>query len=746
MGSGENLEVYPHNSCRNNGKYLYSLDRLPMRFNIRRKISLLVVMSSSLSVLLFAVVVIIGIKRQAEEDLKTYEIEETEKVKKSLESYVDLAYQSIAANYDNVESKEHIEKIYGHRLKNTVDLAISVLSARAKEVENGEITLKKAQELAIKEIETMRYDEGTGYIWINDNTLPLPTMIMHPTVPALNGKVLDDPKFNCAMGKGQNLFQAMVEVSQADGAGFVDYVWPKPTAEGLIPDVKKLSYVARFEEWDWVLGTGIYLDDVKEDLIHTMLRDVASLRYDNKMGYFWINDGQLPYPTMIMHPTVPELDGVVLDDPKYNCAKGTGENFFQLMAKKATTQDSGFVEYMWPKPGSDQDEPKLSFVRYFEPLDWVIGTGVYTDNISAMMDQKRQEVNAQIRSFILLILLACGVLIGVGVLLATPLANSMTKAIRQVQEQLFLLAQGKPIEKIEVNRQDEISDMTHSLNRLVDGMSAYTRFATAIGKGDQDAAFTPLSEEDSLGNALVQMRDELKQVAVQESIRKWSNEGISIFSELVSRYNHHLETLSIKWISQLIQYVKANQGSLFLIEQEGEEAYLKMTACYAYNRQKFLQKEIALGEGLVGQVALEKEYIYLTEIPADYINITSGLGEAKPSTIIIVPLINNEELQGVFELASFHLFDEHEIEFLLKISESMAATLASVKANEATKRLLEESQDMAEEMKAQEEELRQNTEELQATQEMQNRKLEEIQGENESLRRKLAEYGAKTTS
>lgn len=178
-----------------------------MKLNIRKKISLLIIVTLTFSMATLAFVTILSMKRKATADLEVFEKEETEKVKKSLESYVGLAYQSVEANYKNIEDKNHIEKIYGHRLQNTVDLALSILQKRAQQVENGEMPLAEAQQRAIQEIESMRYDDGTGYIWINDTILPIPTMIMHPTLPGLNGKVLDDPKFNCDMGKNQIFFR-----------------------------------------------------------------------------------------------------------------------------------------------------------------------------------------------------------------------------------------------------------------------------------------------------------------------------------------------------------------------------------------------------------------------------------------------------------------------------------------------------------------------------------------------------------
>lgn len=155
-------------------------------------------------------------------------------------------------------------------LRQDVEIPVSIIVHEYELYMAGDKTEEEAKAIALKAVENLRYDDGTGYFWINDETSPIPNMIMHPISPALNGQLLDNPKYNVAQGVGNNLFGAMVEVTSNDDDGdgtyngYVDYLWPKPTGEGdLTEDQPKLSYVEKFEPWGWIVGTGIYIDDLE---------------------------------------------------------------------------------------------------------------------------------------------------------------------------------------------------------------------------------------------------------------------------------------------------------------------------------------------------------------------------------------------------------------------------------------------------------------------------------------------------
>ena len=228
---------------------------------------------------------------------------------------------------------------------------------------------------------------------------------------------------------------------------------------------------------------------------------------------------------------------------------------------------------------------------------------------------------------------------------------------------------------------------------------------------------------------------ELEERKKEEELRVWISNGVSEVSRVLQE-QQDLDTMLDVILNFFIDKVEANQGALFLVEQEeqSDQEYLRLATCYAYDRKKFLNKRIEVGEGLVGQTMLEKATIHLSEIPQDYAEITSGLGQATPTALLLVPMVHNEHVLGVIELASFTKFEKHQVSFIERTAEVMASSLQNIRAAQRTRTLLEEVQKLNQEYLSQEEEMRQNMEELQATQEEMMRKEREYLQQIESLK------------
>ena len=416
---------------------------------------------------------IVSDMKRAEQEIATFLVEELAKRKQNLESYVDIAYETILSEYENSHDATYLENRYGTRLRSIIDAAESIIRMEMQEADDGLLSAAAAQRNAISAIKQIRYDSGTGYIWINDTTEPVPLMVMHPTVPSLDGKVLDDPQYDSVGEEKKNLFIAFNEVCAESGEGYVQYTWPKPTEDGLTEYQPKLSYVRLIEEWDWIIGTGIYIDDAVNDAKTGSMNTIREMRYDAGVGYFWINDTTEPVPSMVMHPTVPSLDGQILNDPKYNTVGVGKQNLFVAFNEVCQAEGEGFVRYMWPKPTADgltEDQPKESFVRLFEPWNWIVGTGVYVDDITAEAALKERQMQQEVSRSVLYFGIISGVSALLSLLLFTFMLKAVTKPISEVVDWSRSLADGDLTKRLAYVNRSEIGIQGTNLNAAAESI------------------------------------------------------------------------------------------------------------------------------------------------------------------------------------------------------------------------------------------------------------------------------------
>ncbi|HAI74924.1 MAG TPA: histidine kinase [Microscillaceae bacterium] len=302
-----------------------------------------------------------------------------------------------------------------------------------------------------------------------------------------------------------------------------------------------------------------------------------------------------------------------------------------------------------------------------------------------------------------------------GLISAFIISGNITQPIKYINGVFEKIGTGElPADGNRTFDNDEIGQMANSADKLINNLRSISSFAESIGKGDYQASFTPVSEKDVLGNALVEMRNNLARVAEEDRRRNWQNEGIAFFGNLLQKNNNDIEQLSDVIISNLVKYIKANQGGLFIVNEQtdGSEFYMTLASCYAWDRKKFLEQKVFPGDGLAGQAWQEQRTIYLTEVPQDYVKITSGLGEANPNCILIVPLRVNEEVFGVVELASFNEMQSYEIDFVEKVAEGIASAIASVRISQRTRLLLDESSQMSQQIQEKEQAIRKSSEQL----------------------------------
>jgi transcriptional regulator with GAF, ATPase, and Fis domain len=230
----------------------------------------------------------------------------------------------------------------------------------------------------------------------------------------------------------------------------------------------------------------------------------------------------------------------------------------------------------------------------------------------------------------------------------------------------------------------------------------------------------------NLSGTLINMRDQMNQIKEEDRARIWATEGLTKFTEIIRQYQQDVNGLCEHAIRFIARYMDAQQGGVFLLQELDDEQYLELVACYAFDKKKFIEKRVNIGEGLIGQAFMERSTVVLKEVPKGYTHITSGLGEATPNHVMIVPMQYNEITEGVLEIAGFQEWKDHQRNFMDKATEYMAAALSSVRSTQKMKEVMEQMKAQTEQLHSQEEEMRQNMEELAAT--------------NEVMKRKEAEY------
>jgi methyl-accepting chemotaxis protein len=290
----------------------------------------------------------------------------------------------------------------------------------------------------------------------------------------------------------------------------------------------------------------------------------------------------------------------------------------------------------------------------------------------------------------------------------------------------------------------EIGDLERSLEIHVSNLKNIAAFSRSMATGDFTGRYEKLSSEDEMGDALNSLKGSLMESMKESEIRRreeenrtWSAQGLAKFSSLFREVEDNLHDLSALLMKELVSYTEADVGALFISMDGGDEVdpFLEIAGSFAFDREKQIRRSFKFGEGLVGRCALEKELIYITDLPSDYIKIRSGLGEDAPSSILLVPVLLDNQVLGVMELASLGELPSHQIDFIRQLSDALATTLAKAKANLQNRQLFEQTKKQAEELASQENVFKQNMEQLQQAHERSIVKEAALLKEIETLRK-----------
>ncbi len=425
--------------------------------SISIKAKLLMIVITSIVVVSVAMIIqsIVSLQETSETVIEKFKADAYDSKEKELENYISLAMKTVES-YHARTSKDKVKAEVQSYLKEQTGFMLSVMEGTYEKYKD-KVSEEELRELVKTAVKSTRYGK-TGYFWMNDLDA---NIVMHPIKPQLDGKDLSQYKDK----GGKRIFFEFAKVAKQNGEGFVDYVWPKP---GFEKPQDKVSFVKLFKPFGWVVGTGEYVDDVTSRLQEEAYKAIADMRYGKDgSGYFWINDSN---HVVKMHPIKPSLNGKNM----YDLQDPNGKYLYREIVKIANEKaEGGFLDYIWEKPGFSKPQPKISFVQKFEEWDWIIGTGVYVDDIEVKIAEMEAKTQEQILD---VIIRNCIIIFVIMIILAFVMAVLSNKAIfkplQDFQDGLlnffkYINKEKDDVDHLDDSADDEIGRMAKIINQNV---------------------------------------------------------------------------------------------------------------------------------------------------------------------------------------------------------------------------------------------------------------------------------------
>lgn len=419
---------------------------------------------SKVLVLFFAVLIISSslltilsvqsVQEISRKDIEVYKQNAFDKKKEEIQNYVKLSIKTVNSYYER-SSKERIKEAVKITLNTQMEFLLKQLHGQYEYYKGSQS--KAILEKRLKNIVQNSYYGESGYFWINDFDN---TMVMHPINPSLNGEDMSDYEDPT----GLKIFPEFVTTAKETGKGFVSYKWLKPNTNF---EKDKISIVAVFEPFNWVIGTGLYIEDISESLKKEAINTLGKMRYGGD-GYFWIND----FDGMVVdHPINPKLNGV--DAKVFKDARG--RVFFKEAIDETLKKGYSLVEYSW-KDKNGVVKPKLSYVEKFEPWGWMIGTGLFFDDVVENVSKMESEAQKRVEDIIIKNLIITLVILLIFVPTILLFSNKIIfTPLKELEEGLntffkFLKRENKDLEPITIKNDDEIGNMLKTINASIESV------------------------------------------------------------------------------------------------------------------------------------------------------------------------------------------------------------------------------------------------------------------------------------
>ncbi|MBF0452726.1 MAG: cache domain-containing protein [Candidatus Magnetomorum sp.] len=390
-----------------------------------------------------------------------------------IKNLLNNAYTVVESRYKDAHDPKQLAELYKRELKISVDIAISSI----KDIHDnyGHLSEKEQQKMAMDRVRSMRY-LGDNYLWINNLNY---MMVMHPIKPALDNtdlSMLKDPT-------GKFFFKEYTDLAKEKGEGMMNYLWPKPGKDAPEP---KLSYVALFAPWQWVVATGVYIETAENEIQKQVLSIINDLHYGtDNADYFYIFSTTTK--KMIQHPKA-TLIGTDIGSDIYK--NPDGKDILMDQFKVALEQSEGFSWYKWPKIGEKVPVTKITCFKHFKPWNWVICTGVYMDDLEKMIHEQVEGIRSRVGQKIIQLAIALSIFIAILFVIVSFLINRWV--ITPIDTAVIVLGDSSETVAetsshvydnnviLSETMQKQVAHLSETSNQLVD-------IVDMIGKSSQDA-------------------------------------------------------------------------------------------------------------------------------------------------------------------------------------------------------------------------------------------------------------------
>ncbi len=324
----------------------------------------------------------------------------------------------------------------------------------------------------------------------------------------------------------------------------------------------------------------------------------------------------------------------------------------------------------------------------------------------------------------------------------------LSKPWSDIEPKLIEFSKGKLIDFPSDINLAELSTISANLNELSANLKLKNTVLKELVKRNYAVEYEP-AEDDEIGNTIVELKkgmlkaqEEAKIFGETEEHQKWAANGIAKIGAIMRQYTNDIDDLTKNVLQEVIKYVNASIGALYLYDEE--KNVLKLNSFFSYGKQRIKQNEIRPYEGLLGTILIEKRSYYFEQVPKDYIFLETGMGYGRPKSLFAFPLLFENKIYGIIELAFLEEIEEYKRKFLLNLANEIAITISYTKINIQTKELLEQSEKQAEELQSNEKLYRKNQENLKSllrmTEQRLNEREQDLKYKEEVLKNKVEEY------